>query len=86
MRRLPLALALAALGATATLTVARSASGLTDDFSVDGETAVSRPCGKGRKYLCYYTTTNFCTLWGYGPDGSFTCLASTILVQPYYRD
>ena len=82
MRRLPLALVLAALGATATLTVARAASGLTDDFSLDGESAVSRPCGKGRKYLCYYQTTTTCVAY----DATHMCTQYVTYVTPFYRD
>lgn len=86
MPRLTLALALAALGAATTLTVTRPARGLTDDFSIDGESTSSRPCGKGRKYLCYYTTTTHCVTWGYTPDGTFTCIYSNTVIAPYYRD
>ena len=82
MPRFVLALALAALGATGTLAVARSASALTDDFSIDGESTSPRPCGRGRKYFCYYQTTTVCLAF----DAANQCTQYVTRVTAYYRD
>lgn len=90
MRRLTLALALAALGAVATLAHTRPALASDSPTLSAGDGTTSAMCSEGHTVECYRIVTYKCLSWSYVPDlatgGSWVCTQSYTITQIVYRD
>jgi hypothetical protein len=88
MRRLTFALALAALGAAATLAhtqPALASSSPTLSAGDDGG-STSAMCGQGIRIECGDMTTVTCLAWGTAPDGSTVCTFYVTKIVKTYRN